>query len=120
MPATTVDKGSPIAPVPPDDPRFTSSNTNIVTRQRRSNPTVASLLHEEENSADMNFPAVSRLNSSSTNDDPCGDFDNMDVQRATTADLLCRKSKALTFGQILSLLLVSIINDIAICFILIH
>lgn len=64
-------------------------------RRNRSSPSIASLLPEGENTA----------NNTHSND-RVGQF-NENGKRATITAMICRKSKAFLFGQMLSLFLVS-------------
>lgn len=115
---TAEDRGSPttsykankaddsLPPVPPDEPPSTPtpSSPNGARRRRSPNPTVTSLLPDEENNEDTDYHNGG--SPSANNTDRCGDFEDQG-QRATVSGMILRKSKAFMFGQVLSLFLVS-------------
>ena len=93
-----------LPPVPPDEAPSTprSTSPNIARRRRSPNPTVTSLLPDEEKNEEVD----QEERAASANTDRCGEFEDQG-QRATLTGMLCRKSQAFMFGQVLSLFLVS-------------
>ena len=94
-----------LPPMPLDEATPTSlSSSNSNGRGRHSpGPSVTSLLSEDRDAEQMNYH--NEGNPSSANE-RCGVISD-GGQRATITGMICRKSKAFMFGQILSLFLVS-------------
>jgi hypothetical protein len=96
---TPAEQVSPPAAV--DDPPLTPNSS--LRRRTASNPTAASLLHEDEKNEEL------PQSNEGSRDTHREDFENSanEGRRATIRGMLCRKSKAFMFGQLLSLFLVS-------------
>lgn len=94
-----------LPPMPTDEAAPTSlSSINSNGRGRHSQgPSKTSLLSEGGDAEERNCQNEGSLSAA---DERCGDIGD-ERQRATITGMICRKSKALMFGQILSLCLVS-------------
>ncbi|KAL3791886.1 hypothetical protein HJC23_010746 [Cyclotella cryptica] len=89
----------------PPTPPSTSTTPNLARRRRSPNPTATSLLPDDEKEAPQHHEAtrVNALPGTNPSEGFDGGFD--EGQRATIRGMICRKSKAFMFGQLLSLFL---------------
>ena len=93
-----------LSPAPPDEAPSTPtpSSPSNDRRGRMSDPTATSLIADE----DKEEAAAHDESGTSTSIGHCGEVENQ--QKATVTGMICRKSQAFMFGQILSLFLVSL------------
>lgn len=92
-----------LPPVPPNQAPSTPLTTSLNSRRKCSpDPNATSLLPDEEKNEEMD----NNESSTSASIGCCGEVEDQG-QRATVTGMICRKSKAFMFGQMLSLFLVS-------------
>lgn len=103
LPSSTTTPTDEAPPTPPS----TSTTPKLARRRRSPNPTATSLLPEDEK--EVPLPHEDTRVNTSPGADPGEGFDGGfdEGQRATIRGMICRKSKAFMFGQLLSLFLVS-------------